>query len=286
VDAVDYARGADRARDSLRGVALETTEGGLVAVATDGHRLAAEYDRGGVLEPLRGLLADGASEGRFVLGPGDVAHLKRGVRLTRKHPTPGTARLIKSGRDTTTASKLLLLPRGAKTTIELGDVEYFPNWRLVMPEKEGVPVLVDADEASAALRACARAGACYVEVELRRRGSRDVLRFSFDEAVEVPGSGKIGDVIGKADVSVEPVGGVAPGRARTFWANPRYLADAVQAAAFDGRVGLWPPVYSTNRSGGDYWGPIRVEGETHEAVVMPVRPPDDGPAGRRRRRRR
>jgi len=272
VDAVDHARGADRARGSFRGVALETTEGGLVAVATDGHRLAAEYDRGGVLGPLQKLLTDGASEGRFVLGPDDVEHLKRGVRLTRKHPMQGTARLIRAGEDTRGSSKLLLLPRGAKTTIELGDTEDFPNWRLVMPHKKGAPVIVDADEASAALRvcACAQAGLRSVKVELTSlRGGRDILRVSFNEVVQAPGSKRIGEVKGKADVSVDPVGGLAPGRARTFWVDPRYLADAVEAAARGGRVGLWPPTYSSNPGGVDSWGPIRVEGETHEAVVMP-----------------
>ena len=239
IERVDYAMSRDKARPNLHGVFLEHDGDTLLAVATDGHRLARASEASFPLE---------LPKGGAILSANGIKGLKAALpRRRTKWP-----RSLMHGTVHVDEKNLVLEVGGREHRLELAD-GWFPDYRQIIPDLSDRPTHLHRMR-SAQLAELAEVLGKITESHIVRVEIADdgiVLTAEQDVAGgyrSVKGSGRIPACAAKG---------------ATFYINARYLAQALHA--LPGDIEFYPP--SDERG----LKPITIRhAMTHElALIMP-----------------
>lgn len=237
VERVAYAACGDTARSSIHGVWLEQeTPESLLAVATDGHRLA--LTRGRFSFPLP---VDRRGQGAFLR----VDALKALTKLAPKRRRWWDLSTSIEGDD--------LVIRSEGGEVRASRVAEFPNWRQVKPNPKPADGYVLEPGAGAIVRELAvYAGERHcILVTVKPREA--VLEVRHEGRVSVHGEARLRVTDWPLDAEALPP---------TVAVNADYLADALEHVS--GAAAL-------HVGGDDIYDPLTVVGPHGEAVVMPMR---------------
>lgn len=254
IDQVDYARSGDSTREALTGILLEPDLNGeaVVAVATDGHRLAMSRLHERLPLPAAGVL----------LLPESIAALKK--TLHKKSRGGAVAEMEVDGGD------LVLTRPGApeariplKAKADDGAELTFPNWRMVVPEPPPRSVVVMAGDLADLVEPLGEVrpnGMVKLEGGVTAKGAEQVELYS-----ELPLPEGRGSIKGAATLKASEAKGFGTGQTQAFYVKGGYLADALRQVGGSARV-------SFPKLDGVHLGPIRVTGPKSDdlAVVMPM----------------
>lgn len=241
LEAVDYARSPDHAREALSGVFLERDGADLTATATDGHRLAHARLEGFPL-PL--------PAGELLVLPKGLGELRKALHKRNRHCAPADVEELPSG--------VTLTSRGRKVDLVAPFGLEFPNWQQVVPaEGDGSLAVLEPEAAADATDALddfasALSGLKFPGVRVASDSGLGLsVRFRYEL--------KAGHLGGSFSCPAH-----RKGSGFQFHVNPGYLADALRAARRGGTVSLEVV---------DDASPVVLRGPGGMAVVMPVRPP-------------
>lgn len=236
VERVEYAVSRDQTRLQLCGVFLEREGDDLLAVATDGHRLARAIEPGFPLAvPKAGvILSADAIKGLKAALPRRRAVIHGTTRVDEKH--------------------LVLEVGGKEHRLELVNGE-FPNYRLLIPKQSQQPTRFLGTHLAELAEGL---GKIHKSRMVRIEIAGDGIALTAEQDL----AGGRGSIKGAGSIPA------CVAKAATFYADGGYLADALHA--LPGDVELYPP------EDGKKLSPIVIQHATSGelAVVMPMRGPE------------
>ncbi len=235
VDAVQYAMCTDSTRYNLNSIHFECDSEGIMAVATDGHRLAVRHSKtNGITLPTNGVTIEAVG----------IKALRKTLNKKRSGQ-PARAELA------ITSKTLELVVEGRPSaSLPLLDSDYV-TWRQVVP-KAGPTIALDPTEKNRnelveVMEAFADVNLIKVSIE------GTTLKLKTRKAVAG------GELRGTADFQCAET---LDGKCEPFGVNGRYFADALRA--MQGGTTFQPPL--------DKYGPMKFSDQHGNiAVVMPMR---------------
>lgn len=238
IDAVDHARSTDETRKEMQGILLVADKDELVAIATDGHRLAIES----------------TSSGATIHEPGELLLSREGVLAARKFASLGRRRprtLLLSGIGE------LTLDRQKTVALQTLPARDYPNWKMVTDRVQLAKCVLSLDSKGETLETLERIAKAvspswHQGVELRPTAGKSLMLKHESQTGAV-----------RARVEAEIALFEAPeGEPVNVGLHAGYLADAIRSLSGGVRIGITDEISAVV---------IRGPGLESLRMVMPMR---------------